>query len=46
MGEDDLRDAVVLIFANKQDLPNAMSLPEVKDGLGMSDIRNTNVSMS
>lgn len=26
--EDELRDAVLLVFANKQDLPNAMSVSE------------------
>lgn len=29
LGEDELRDAVLLVFANKQDLPNAMSVAEV-----------------
>ena len=24
LGEDELKDAVLLVFANKQDLPNAM----------------------
>jgi ADP-ribosylation factor protein 1 len=27
LAEDELRDAVVLVFANKQDLPNAMKVP-------------------
>ena len=25
LNEDELRDALLLVFANKQDLPNAMS---------------------
>ena len=29
--EDELKDSVVLVFANKQDLPNAMSAPEVTE---------------
>lgn len=29
LSEDELREAVVLVFANKQDLPNAMSVAEV-----------------
>jgi ADP-ribosylation factor family len=33
--EDELRDAVLLVFANKQDLPNAMSVSEVTDKLGL-----------
>ena len=27
--EDELRDAVLLLFANKQDLPNAMAISEI-----------------
>jgi signal recognition particle receptor subunit beta len=30
LNEDELRDAAVLVFANKQDLPNAMSVAEVR----------------
>eukprot|EP01120_Amphizonella_sp_Union-15-10_P014930 TRINITY_DN746_c0_g1_i7.p1 TRINITY_DN746_c0_g1~~TRINITY_DN746_c0_g1_i7.p1 ORF type:complete len:160 (-),score=31.65 TRINITY_DN746_c0_g1_i7:32-511(-) len=33
--EDELRDAVVLVLANKQDLPNAMSVAEVTEKLGL-----------
>merc|ERR1712130_526174 len=33
--EDELRDAKLLVFANKQDLPNAMSVAEVTDKLGL-----------
>jgi len=40
LNEDELRDAVVLVFANKQDLPNAMSVTELTDKLGLSQIRN------
>merc|ERR1719486_377502 len=29
LAEDELREAIVLVFANKQDLPNAMSVAEV-----------------
>merc|ERR1712135_109860 len=29
LNEDEMRDAVVLVFANKQDLPNAMTAAEV-----------------
>ena len=31
LAEDELRDAVLLVFANKQDLPNAMSAAEITD---------------
>ncbi|XP_054767740.2 ADP-ribosylation factor 2 [Lytechinus pictus] len=40
LNEDDLRDAVVLIFANKQDLPNAMQVAEVTDKLNLNRLRN------
>mmetsp|Transcript_14377 Transcript_14377/g.21524 ORF Transcript_14377/g.21524 Transcript_14377/m.21524 type:complete len:179 (-) Transcript_14377:59-595(-) len=36
--EDELRDATLLVFANKQDLPNAMSVSEVTDKLGLHSI--------
>ena len=31
LAEDELRDALVLVFANKQDLPNAMTAAELTD---------------
>ncbi|XP_061187928.1 ADP-ribosylation factor 4 [Saccostrea echinata] len=37
--EDELRDAVLLVFANKQDLPNAMSASEITEKLGLSQLR-------
>jgi len=37
--EDDLRDAVLLVLANKQDLPHAMKPAEVTDALGLSALR-------
>ncbi|KAI3988609.1 hypothetical protein MKX01_026973 [Papaver californicum] len=39
MNEDELRDSVLLIFANKQDLPNAMNAAEITDKLGLHSIR-------
>lgn len=38
--EDELRDAILLVFANKQDLPNAMSTSELTDKLGLNQLRN------
>ena len=38
--EDELREAVLLIFANKQDLPNAMNAAEITDKLGLYSLRN------
>ena len=40
LNEDELRDAVLLVFANKQDLPNAMSVAEVTDKLGLHQLRS------
>ncbi|KAH3743803.1 ADP-ribosylation factor 1 [Pelomyxa schiedti] len=40
LNEDELREAVVLVFANKQDLPNAMTVSELTDKLGMHTLRN------
>ena len=39
LSEDELRDAVVLVFANKQDLPNAMSPGEITEKLGLTQLR-------
>ncbi|RZC59176.1 hypothetical protein C5167_006485 [Papaver somniferum] len=39
LSEDELRDAVLLIFANKQDLPNAMSAAEITDKLDLHSLR-------
>jgi len=38
--EDELRDATLLVLANKQDLPNAMSVAEVTDKLGLHSLRS------
>lgn len=38
--EDELREAVLLVFANKQDLPNAMSASELTEKLGLGHLRN------
>ena len=37
--KDELRDAVLLVFANKQDLPNAMNAAEITDKLGLHSLR-------
>ena len=42
LAEDELRDAVVLVFANKQDLPQAMNPAEITDKLGLHNMRNRN----
>lgn len=37
--QDELREAVLLVFANKQDLPNAMNAAEITDKLGLHSLR-------
>jgi ADP-ribosylation factor protein 1 len=39
LNEDELRDALLLVFANKQDLPNAMTAAEITDKLGLQGLR-------
>ncbi|GAB1598240.1 ADP-ribosylation factor 4-like [Argonauta hians] len=38
LSEDELKDAVLLVFANKQDLPNAMSVSEIKHSLKLDSL--------
>jgi len=40
LAEDELRDAIVLVFCNKQDLPKALSVAEVTERLQLNTIRN------
>ena len=40
LAEDELREATLLVFANKQDLPNAMSVAELTEKLGLNQLRN------
>ena len=37
--EEELRDAAVLVFSNKQDLPNSMTAAEVTEKLGLHELR-------
>jgi len=37
--DDELRSAAILVFANKQDLPGAMSAAEVTENLGLSKLK-------
>merc|ERR1712187_307843 len=39
LSEDEMRDAALLVLANKQDLPNAMRTSEVVEKLGLNDLR-------
>merc|ERR1712137_1412162 len=40
LSDEEMRDAVLLVFANKQDLPNAMPAAEVTEKLGLHNMRN------
>merc|ERR1719270_3357740 len=40
LNEDEMRDSVLLVFANKQDLPSAMPAADVTEKLGLHTIRN------
>lgn len=44
--EDELKGAVLLVFANKQDLPNALSVGELTEKLSLNQYRNKPVSTS
>ncbi|MFQ6619821.1 hypothetical protein Gotur_000326, partial [Gossypium turneri] len=39
LNEDELRDAVLLVFADKQDIPNAMNAAQITDKLGLHSLR-------
>ncbi|TNJ29478.1 ADP-ribosylation factor 1 [Giardia muris] len=39
LNEDELRNASLLVFANKQDLPKAMSSAELTEKLGLQDLK-------
>ena len=40
LDEEELKDAVLLVFANKQDSKGALDASKVSEALGLSDIRN------
>ena len=40
LSHDDLKEAVLLVLANKQDIPNAMTTIEVSNKLGLPKIQN------
>lgn len=40
LNEDELKNAVLLVFANKQDLPGAMSAAEVSEALELNKLKN------
>ena len=42
MSSEDLRNATILIYANKQDMPDAMDIAELTEKLGLRNIRQHN----
>jgi len=40
LADDEMRNALLLVFANKQDLPSAMTPAEITDKLGLQSLRN------
>lgn len=43
--EDELKDAALLVFANKQDQPGAMSASEVSQSLKLVDMKDRSWSI-
>jgi len=41
LADETMRDVALLVYANKQDLPNAMTSSEVGEKLGLHDLRGT-----
>ena len=39
LDDEELKDAIVMVYANKQDMPNAMTTPEITDRLGLANLR-------
>ncbi|KAK8403867.1 hypothetical protein O3P69_000137 [Scylla paramamosain] len=42
INDREMRDAIILVFANKQDLPDAMKPHEIQEKLGLTRIRDRN----
>ena len=40
MQEEELKDACLLVFANKQDLPGAQPPAQISDALGLGLLKN------
>merc|ERR1712241_516387 len=40
LNEDEMRDAVLLVLANKQDMPNSMTASEITEKLGLHNMRH------
>jgi len=44
LAEDELKDAVLLVLANKQDIPGAMSVEEVEENLDLGNFKDRKIS--
>ena len=42
LADDELKDACLLVFANKQDLPGALTPAEITDSLGLNTLKDRN----
>jgi ADP-ribosylation factor protein 1 len=38
---EELKDTSLLVYANKQDLPGALTVPQLTEKLGLNSLRNT-----
>lgn len=38
--EEDLKDSILLVFANKQDMKGALKAPQISEALGLATIKN------
>ena len=45
LNEDELRDAALLVFANKQDQPGAKGAGEISEALRLGELRDRNWSI-
>ena len=43
--EEELKNAVLMVLANKQDIPACLSLADVHKALGLENIRNRTVQV-
>ena len=46
LAEEQLKDAALLVMANKQDLPNAMSVAEIAEKLEIDKIKDRRIRKS
>ena len=45
LGEEELRDAALLVFANKQDQPGAKGAGEISEALRLGELKDRNWSI-